>query len=149
MAQKQLEINFEPAKKVYILRGLPGSGKSTFAQELRRAFWLASECVEVFSADQYFTDAKGNYNFDASKLWEAHADCRRRFQAAFDGEHYKVLIVDNTNTTEKEYQYYCQGDFTLLTVGSVNANAVPAYAERGLHDVPLETYTKMVNRFQH
>lgn len=149
MAPKQLEMNFEPAKKVYILRGLPGSGKSIFAQELRRAFWLASECVEVFSADQYFTDAKGNYNFDASLLGQAHADCRRRFQAAFDGAHYRVLIVDNTNTTEKEYQYYCQGDFTLLTVGLVNENAIATYSERGLHDVPVGTYAKMVSRFQH
>ena len=45
-------------KKLIIIRGLPGSGKSTFAKSLN--------CTH-FETDMYFTDSEGNYNFMPQK----------------------------------------------------------------------------------
>jgi adenylate kinase family enzyme len=53
-------------KTIYIVRGCPGSGKSTFAKTLGGIH---------IEADQYFVDADGNYNFDGSKIKNAHAWC--------------------------------------------------------------------------
>lgn len=58
---------------LYLIRGIPGSGKSTFAQQL-----LAAEVVDsVFEADHYFYDVDGRYVFDASKIGEAHSRCQK------------------------------------------------------------------------
>ena len=43
-------------KNLYIVRGLPGSGKSTFARSIAKPY-------QIFEADQYFMK-KGKYNFD-------------------------------------------------------------------------------------
>jgi len=53
-------------KELFLLRGLPGSGKSTLAKS------LGGMRIE---ADQYFM-YEGKYEFDASKLKEAHAWCQ-------------------------------------------------------------------------
>ena len=57
-------------KNLYIVRGLPGSGKSTFAKSIAKPY-------QVFEADQYFMK-NGKYKFDPTKLKEAHNDCKNR-----------------------------------------------------------------------
>lgn len=54
-----------------ILRGAPGSGKTTWALANRQTSTLCS-------ADHYFTGPDGVYRFDASKIGLAHAACRER-----------------------------------------------------------------------
>lgn len=51
---------------LYLIRGAPGSGKSTLGHRLSR---------HAISADDYMVDADGNYAFDPSRLEETHADC--------------------------------------------------------------------------
>ena len=53
-------------KELYLLRGLPGSGKSTLAKSLGG---------KHFEADMYFV-RDGEYQFDVTKLKEAHEWCR-------------------------------------------------------------------------
>jgi uridine kinase len=55
-----------------IVRGLPGSGKSTFAQETLEK---SPELVWV-EADQFFTDSNGVYVFAPAKIKEAHTWCQ-------------------------------------------------------------------------
>ena len=57
---------------IYIIRGLPRSGKTTLAKQ------LAPETT--FEADDYFVGADGVYRFDPTKLSEAHAMCLKRFK---------------------------------------------------------------------
>ena len=50
-------------KILYIVRGVPGSGKSTFAEKLVGHDFLVCE------ADKYFIDKEtGEYKFDISKI---------------------------------------------------------------------------------
>jgi hypothetical protein len=59
---------------LYIIRGLPGAGKSTLANRL--ADW-------VISADDHFV-VDGEYKFDPTKLPEAHANCYNRTKNALE-----------------------------------------------------------------
>ena len=87
-------------KTVILLRSVSGAGKSTLANLLASNEGWVSVC-----ADDYFTDINGNYNFDATKLGEAHRLCQENFMywlnSAVDG-----IIVANTNTKERDFAFY-------------------------------------------
>ena len=55
-------------KIIYIIRGLPGSGKTTLAHNL-----VSRHCC--VAADDFMVDENGDYAFDASKLGECHRRC--------------------------------------------------------------------------
>lgn len=89
-------------KKVYIIRGVSGGGKSTLAEEIAKGY----ENGMVFEADQYFYDEDGNYNWSADKLHEAHMDCQKRFKKALADPDVDCLILSNTNTRVPEFSPY-------------------------------------------
>ena len=76
---------------VIILSGVSGSGKSTYAKSLKADM--------IVSADNYFLDENGKYNFDLSKLGDAHADCFKKFVLSIYFHCHKLILVDNTNCT--------------------------------------------------
>jgi predicted kinase len=90
-------------KTVLILRGVSGSGKSTFASMLES---LDPKLVDVFTADDFFTDENGNYNFDAKLLGHAHRACQERFEHSLEHGTAQLLIVANTNTKPSDFAYY-------------------------------------------
>ena len=132
-------------KTLIILRGLPGSGKSTFANHI----WDRHVICE---ADKYFYDKEGNYNFDASKLGEAHQWCQGKVEQfmidnTVNSQYYPEIIVSNTSTTEKELEPY------LKLADKYGYNVVSLIVENrhghsSVHNVPSETLDKMRNRFQ-
>ena len=127
-------------KTLYILRGLPGSGKSTLAERLK----VGQEWVYHFEADMWFYDKDGKYNFDATKLREAHLWCQTgvddKMSSGYD------VIVSNTFTTEKELQPYYDAakNHNYKVVSLVVENR---HNGKSIHDVPEETLDKMEKRF--
>lgn len=125
------------SKVLYIVRGLPGSGKSTIASKLAPA-----DCI--FEADQYFVDAEGNYNFDGSKIRNAHWDCKERVFAALDC-HEPAIVVSNTFTQKWEVEPYIKQakkdgyEIQLITVQSNFQN---------VHGVPQESIERMKKRWE-
>ena len=117
-------------KILYIVRGIPGSGKSTFAKT------LGGTHIE---ADQYFVDVDGNYNFDGGKIKLAHEYCRAQTEAWMrtDGAQVNVdrIVVSNTFTQEWEMEPYFKlakeygyKTFTLIVEnrhGGINQHGVP------------------------
>ena len=79
-------------KRLIMIVGVPGSGKSTKAKELLKLF---GDTAVHYEADQYFTDAEGNYKFDPSKLAEAHDYCQSKTIDAMK-KGVKNIIVSNT-----------------------------------------------------
>jgi predicted kinase len=119
---------------IYLLQGIPGSGKSTWARE-RNAV--------ICSADDYFEKPDG-YRFDPKKLGDAHAQCMRRFlDALMQGE--TSIIVDNTNTTQLELApYYLVARAYNREVTLVRFNIDPKVAHaRCVHGVPLDAIQRM------
>jgi predicted kinase len=83
--------------KLILVRGVSGSGKSTYAKSL--------EGFVALEADMYFTShADGSYHFDPTKLKDAHGWCR-----AMTEKHLKVghnVAVANTFIRKWEIQPY-------------------------------------------
>lgn len=92
-------------KILWILRAPSGSGKSTIAEVLDIHFFRSTASCEQFEADMFFYDMDGNYNFDGSKLGEAHKWCREGVEDAMN-KGMQHVIVSNTSTTEKEVKPY-------------------------------------------
>lgn len=83
---------------VILIRGLPGSGKSTLAK------LLAQQGFVHLEADDYFLRPDGSYQFDATKLQEAHRICQKSF-SHFMGFG-RNIVVSNTFTRKWELQFY-------------------------------------------
>ena len=100
---------------LFIIRGLPGSGKTTFARKIMRNGVMEG----FFEADQYFTDIDGKYSFNAKDLPKAHAWCLSRVAEVLQ-EGYTIGVV-NTFTRKWEmrpYINFCKENnhtFTVLT----------------------------------
>jgi len=76
--------------KLTLIRGIPGSGKSTLGRRMEISF---SDCVKL-EADMYMHNASGAYTFDARKLKDAHAWCQTTAHAMLvAGKH---IVVCNT-----------------------------------------------------
>lgn len=88
-------------KTLYLLRGCSGSGKTTLAEELKEVLPDAF----TFAADDYFYDKEGNYNWDATKLGQAHKWCQNKVEEGMNRS-VSNIIVHNTNTSEKELNIY-------------------------------------------
>jgi tRNA uridine 5-carbamoylmethylation protein Kti12 len=127
-------------KTLIILRGLPGSGKTTVAEFLSKLTGFKN-----FAADDFFTDDNGNYNFDSSKLGIAHKTCQLNVENSMILNEPGV-IVSNTNTTEKEVNEYLKlaKKHNYRTFSLIVENR---HDGKNVHSVPRETLEKMSNRF--
>jgi predicted kinase len=118
-----------------IIRGVSGSGKTTLAQKIGAV---------VMEADQYFEDAVGGYNFDASKLKEAHAYCKSGVD--YWMKHNHDVVVSNTFTRRWEFQPYldmADGYDYDVQVITVEGNF------GSIHNVPDEVIQKQRDRWEY
>jgi predicted kinase len=91
-------------KVLTLVRGLPGSGKSTFANFIWNDY-------AICEADKFFYDKEGNYNFDATKLRIAHEWCKNQVEIRMkdnqlNEQFYPEIVVSNTFTQEWEMEAY-------------------------------------------
>jgi len=132
-------------KTLILLRGLPGSGKSTFANFIWNDY-------AICEADKFFYDTEGNYNFDATKLRQAHEWCRNQVETRMkdnqnNPQFYPEIVVSNTFTQEWEMEAYYklaeQYGYKVFSIivenrhGGVNQ-----------HGVPADKLEQMKNRFE-
>lgn len=124
-------------KVLYIVRGVPGSGKSTFAKQLTS---------NVFESDQYFLDSEGNYNFDFTKIKDAHKDCQDNVRSAMQSSISKIA-VSNTFTQEWEMKVYFDlaKEFGYKVFSLVVENR---HGGTNVHNVPEDKVELMKNRFE-
>ena len=123
-------------KDLILIRGISGSGKTTIAE-------LITD--KVLSADNFFTDADGNYNFDASKLPLAHKWCKLRVEHQMEDAADKIVVA-NTFTQEWEMTDY----FDLAKMYGYRVHSLIVENRHGgvnVHNVPDDTIAKMKKRF--
>jgi len=133
----------EYTKDLILLRGLPGSGKTTLGEVILQ---LPNNQLKPLSADDYFTDKDGNYNFDFTKLKEAHNDCQQRCANLMQHDVVKI-VVSNTFTQEWEMKpYYEMAERYGYRVHSVIVEN--RHGNKNVHEVPEDKLEIMKNRFE-
>lgn len=128
---------------VVILRGMYGSGKSTFANELVYHAVSNNLTVCVCSADTFFTDVLGRYHYDGNQITRAHDDCFALFRRAFEDKE-SVIVVDNTCLSMDEFRHYYeyarQRTHYLNVVEFECPDVATAleFRDRSIHDIPVD-----------
>jgi len=92
-------------KTLYLMQGIPGSGKSTIARLIRD---MGGKAVSaIFSTDElWYDDEAGRYNYDPALLGVKHRENQRRVIQAMIDDTLRIIIIDNTNITRKEAKPY-------------------------------------------
>ena len=93
-------------KKMVIMRGVPGSGKTHRANEIHEAALRDGLTAEIYSTDNYFM-VNGVYRYDAAKIGLYHSLNQQAVSDAIR-EGIDVIIVDNTNVKSKDFLYYLE-----------------------------------------
>lgn len=147
-------VAWHGSPRLFVVRGLPGAGKSTLAAQLPGS-------PVVVAADDYFVVDGGAYRFDARHVHAAHADCQRRCREALDalvdvagvGLVGRSVAVANTFCKAWEAEPY----FALAKAAGVPVVVVDVFdgglddeqlAARNVHGVPVAAIAGMRARWE-
>ena len=141
--------------KVYIIRGAPGTGKTTEASKIMDE----DENVVHCSADNSFYEVaalNGTSYLEEFKPWlvgKAHQFCWGAFIHALVVMGEETIIVDNTNTYKWEYENYVllaelNGYEVQVIEIAFKADQAEVYHERNTHGVPLEVIERMIQHYE-
>lgn len=128
-----------------LMRGLPGSGKTTLALKMRGATGV------VLSADHFFY-RDGRYSFDKARLSEAHEWNKRRARQAMQ-EGRSPVIIDNTNVEVWEMMPYVAFALRSKYHVCVLEPDTPwkfdarQLAQKNVHGVHRQTIDSMLERY--
>lgn len=149
-------MNSQTIKIAIINRGIPASGKSTMAVDIKNFLNKYGHQIAIHSSDDYFVQ-NGKYIFDIKKAAINH----QKNQQAFSKDLTKgisVVICDNTNLSPHHTVYYTKeaqrhGYFTLLLSflpRDINSH-VEASSKKGKaslpHYVPKQDIERMMKEF--
>lgn len=122
----------EISPKLHLIRGVPGSGKTTFAKSLGIA--------DHYEADQWFS---ANGGFVKTSLPEAHKWCYSKAVAAMEAG--RDVVVSNTFCKLWEMQAYLD---TAWRTGHLVIVSVMTGRWDNLHHVPEYRVKQMLKAFE-
>ncbi len=124
-----------------LLRGLPGSGKTTLAKELSE-----KGKYPVFSIDDYFTSANGDYKFEFDKNHLAYKQCEENTRVAMQKGSSKIFL-DNVFSIEWELEPYfklaSEFQYKLFVITVENR-----HKGRNVHEISDEQIQKMAEKYK-
>ena len=138
-----------------VLKGVPGSGKSTKARQIVAEATKNNQTSLICSTDDFFVEhGNGIYKFEASLLGKAHNQNYKKFCKAID-EGIEIVIVDNTNIKVRDFKPYVlyanNSGYEIVLIEPTTEwawNAEECF-KRNTHGVPKETIQRMINQYQH
>ncbi len=123
-------------KTLFILAGIPGSGKSSIAR------MLAPNAN--FSADDFF-EKGGQYNWTPDKLYIAHKTCQNNVEKAMKNNE-NFIAVHNTNLNNRERKPYIE----LAEKYDYSVNVIVCEGNfKDIHNINEEAKYNMAKKFQH
>lgn len=169
------EFKFFMKPSVIVMRGLPGSGKSSLIQRLislrpfKEIKFPGKEDISICSADDFFMQVDGSYLFNHNLLSNAHSTCQIKFIEAMD-RNVHTIFVDNCNVAREHLNFYKEQaenpandyqyieimprDMSLL-LDSIDEgndididNQIEVFAERNKHGVTFETIKRMLEKWK-
>jgi predicted kinase len=129
-------------KSLILLRGLPGSGKTTIANVLSE-----EGKYPVHSIDSYFTNPETEaYQFEYDKNHLAYKNCEEQTRASLSSGYPKVF-VDNTFTLEWEMEPYFKmaAEFGYLIFVMTIENR---HGNTNIHEISNEQVEKMAGKYK-
>lgn len=137
------------SKTLYIIRGLPGSGKSTLGEKLGDSYMdfhpkFGGPKTHSYAADDWFYDEKGNYNFKPEELPQAHEECQSRVRGCMMSSIGNIAVCNTFSQRweaepyikmAEHYEYTC----VILECQSQFGN---------VHGVPMDTVRAMKERWE-
>lgn len=132
-------------KELVLVRGVSGSGKSTFVE----ALWDVSSIIRYSTDDFFMVD--GEYKFDPALLGENHQKCQdaveRSMKLKVNDPYTTVIMVDNTFTKSWEMGPYIdlakKYGFRVHTLIVENR-----HRSTSIHDVPPAVLKAQEDRFE-
>jgi predicted kinase len=134
----------EMAKFAFIMRGVPGSGKSTTAR------YLAGDWGIIHAVDSYHCDENGNFLWDDELEDEKY---RKNFEAFSESckMNHPVVICDCINIKREDFQKYIdiarEHGYVTSEVVLDKPNSSDA-ANRNKHSVSKEQIEDMFRRWE-
>lgn len=132
-------------KTLFIIRGLPGSGKSTAAEILATCNVSGNlKTFPICTADDFFM-RDGEYKFNASQLGAAHDSCKKKVLDNMKVGIEKIFVA-NTSTTQAELNPYYKmaEEYDYQVVSLIVENR---HNGENIHNVPNEALERMRARF--
>lgn len=123
-------------KKLIIIRGLPGSGKTSLARLMSSV---------VCEADDYFIQPDGSYQFDRDKLKEAHTQCQNKCREAMQQE-LEIIVVSNTAVRRWEMEVY--KGYAIAFGYEVFEITMSGPLRPNVHNVPDEVIARMKDTWE-
>jgi predicted kinase len=131
-------------KNLYLLRGLPGAGKSTLANQIGGTH---------FEADMYFINENGEYIFKGADIKKAHQWCQSQVELAMIQNHITYgldssdIVVSNTFTQgwEMEPYYKLAESYGYRVFSLIVENR---HGGENIHGAPADKIQIMKDRFE-
>ena len=140
-------------KGLIVLRGLPGSGKTTLAKKLSQRSKHAQICTE----DRYHWSGKedgvGEYKFQPQLVFLAREWCTKEIRDAIQ-ENVNLIILDNHNARismyEDHIQFAVEHGYRFRIIEFVaSASLIDKYRSRSYKKFPREVYVKLLKLWEH
>jgi len=120
-----------------IIRGIPGSGKSSFANLMTKFNYYHIE------ADMYYYMKYGEYKWSKEEAPLAHEWCQKEFKKLIEKE--KNIVISNTFIKKSEMEPYIK----LANEHNYNISIIKMMTNfNTIHNVPEDTIKRMRENFE-
>lgn len=142
----------EPTKILYLMQGVPGSGKTTVAKMIREHHNALGDSTALISTDSFRFDDEGVYIFDAADNARYHKMAQKECIEEMANRDTNIIIIDNTNIQEwQAHPYLVMAEIygylvQVISVDSGLALAIERQQERRVdRQVPAGVIIRMYN----
>ena len=146
LSEDQQQLRF-----VFIARGIPGSGKTTFSKLIYSTYnMLFPDFTAYHAIDDLHTDESGNFLWNEDLEEELYGLLFTNFKKSCD-ENKAFIVVDAMNLQKKDYSAYVNyaemAGYRVATIVPPQPTAKEA-AKRNKHFVTEEQIEEMITRWE-